>query len=119
MSAHLSGAPATEHWRPVATIDSPVGRCRRLDMFRWQHKVRDASSDEPRTTTPPPGRDYLPQGVLWSEAVVMCLDVANQHPEIAPRYLKWLADEVRMAVLGEGPMHGPNQGWTGPGPLAE
>jgi len=103
----------------VATIDSPVGRCRRLDMFRWQHKVRDASSDEPRTTTPPPGRDYLPQGVLWSEAVVMCLDVANQHPEIAPRYLKWLADEVRMAVLGEGPMHGPNQGWTGPGPLAE
>ena len=45
---------------------------------------------------PPPGRDYLPQGVLWSEAVAMCVDVADEHPEIAPRYLKWLADEARL-----------------------
>jgi hypothetical protein len=100
----------------VRRIDSPVGRCQRLDMLWWRRKVRNAGNNELRTTTPPPGRDYLPQGVLWSEAVVMCLDVANQQPEMAPRYLKWLADEARMAVLGEGPMHGPQQGWTRAGP---
>lgn len=98
-------------------IDSPVARCQRLDMFTWRRKARSVSPVELRTTTPPPGRDYLTQGIPWRDAVAMCTDVADEQPEIAPRYLKWLADEARMAVLGEGPMHGPHMGWTRPGPL--
>ena len=81
--------------------------------------MRTSNISERRTTTPPPGRDYLTRGVLWSEAVTICEEIADKHPEVAPRYLRWLASEARMAVLGEGPMHGPNLGWTQSAPLGD
>jgi hypothetical protein len=49
----------------------------------------------PRTSTAPPYRDYLTRGLTRSEALDACDQVADEWPEVAPVYLRWLVSEVR------------------------
>jgi hypothetical protein len=48
-----------------------------------------------RTSTVPPYRDYLTEGVTRSEALDACDRIAAETPEVAPAYLRWLVSEVR------------------------
>jgi acyl-CoA hydrolase len=55
-----------------------------------------------RTLAAPPYRDYLTEGVTRFEALAMCEEVADETPEMAQRYLRWLVDEVRASGWGDG-----------------
>jgi hypothetical protein len=57
---------------------------------------------KPRTLAAPPYRDYLTEGVSRVEALAMCEEVAAETPEMAPRYLRWLVDEVRASGWSDG-----------------
>ena len=76
--------------------------------------------DEPAKTTqwPPPLRDYL-DVVTWPEALRICDEVSEDHPELAGRYLKWLVQELRYSLLGELPASGPPAGWFAANPSHE
>ncbi len=55
------------------------------------------------TSTGPPYRDYLTDGVTRVEALASCERVALETPEVAAAYLRWLVSEVRASGWAEVP----------------